>query len=79
MSLTKYTPKTPVAIELYWRFIQPLGITVCQVAERTDLTCQQVVDILYGRLEVDAEIAVALADGLDTSAEHWLRLQGVIK
>jgi plasmid maintenance system antidote protein VapI len=75
---TRFIPKTPVAVELYERFIKPDGRTVCAVADLCDLTCQQVVDLLYGRLNVTPEIAVALADGLDTSAEHWLKLQGVI-
>lgn len=78
-----FEPKTPVARALWLEHMKPEGPsggrTVCQVAKLCDLTCQQVTDILYSRAAVDAETAVLLADGLNTTAEYWLRLQGVIK
>lgn len=74
MSYTSFVPRTGVAQALYAR-MQKRGLTVCQVARLCDdLTCQEVVDLLYGRIEVTPERALALADGFDTTAEYWLRL-----
>ncbi len=70
----KYVPRSAVARELWTVHMQPHGRTVCQVATLCDLSCQEIVDLLYDRVEMTPERAVALADGLDTTAEFWLQL-----
>lgn len=59
-------------------FLEPLGITQTQLAERLGVPIQRVNGIINGRRAVTAETAVLLARAFGTTPEFWLNLQTAV-
>lgn len=69
-----YNPPHPGEIlrELY---VEPLGLTVSDLAARLGVTRNTVSQLLNGRRGVSPEMALRLAKVFGTSAELWLGLE----
>jgi addiction module HigA family antidote len=55
--------------------LEPLGMSVSQLAQALGVTASRVNDIVRGRRGITADTALRLARYLNTSAEFWLGLQ----
>lgn len=56
--------------------VQPLGLTVTQVAEHLDVSRKTLSKVMNGRGAVTPEMALRLEMAFEKpSADHWLRLQ----
>ena len=55
--------------------LEPLGVSVNQVAKALDITATRLDEIVRGRRRITADTALRLARYLGTSAEFWLGLQ----
>ena len=55
--------------------LEPLGMSVNQVAKALDITATRLDEIVRGRRRITADTALRLARYLGTSAEFWLGLQ----
>jgi addiction module HigA family antidote len=55
--------------------LEPLGMSVNQLAKALDVTASRLNDIVRGRRGISADTALRLARYLGTSAEFWLGLQ----
>jgi addiction module HigA family antidote len=55
--------------------LEPLGLSVTDVAAGLGVSRKTVSAILNGRARVTAEMALRLAKAFDTSAESWLNQQ----
>jgi addiction module HigA family antidote len=63
---------------LLTEFLEPLGITQTQLAERLSMPIQRINGIVRGRRAVTAETAMLLARVFGTSPEFWLNLQTAV-
>jgi addiction module HigA family antidote len=55
--------------------LEPLGMSVNQLAKALGITAARLNDIVRGRRAITADTALRLARYLGTSAEFWLGLQ----
>jgi antitoxin HigA-1 len=55
--------------------LQPLGMSVNQLAKDLGITAARLNDIVLGRRGITADTALRLARYLGTTAEFWLGLQ----
>jgi antitoxin HigA-1 len=55
--------------------LQPLGMSVNQLAKNLGITAARLNDIVLGRRGITADTALRLARYLGTTAEFWLGLQ----
>ena len=55
--------------------LEPLGMSVNQLAKALDITATRLNDVVRGRRGITADTALRLARYLGTSAEFWLGLQ----
>lgn len=55
--------------------LEPLGMSVNQMAKALGITAARLNDIVRGRRGITADTALRLARYLGTSAEIWMRLQ----
>ena len=55
--------------------LEPLGMSVNQLAKALDITATRLNEIVRGRRGITADTALRLARYLGTSAEFWLGLQ----
>jgi addiction module HigA family antidote len=55
--------------------IEPLGLTVTEVAKALGVTRKAFSELINGRAGVSVEMALRLAKAFDTSAESWLNMQ----
>lgn len=56
-------------------FLNPLGMTQCELAKYIGLSTASVTRILKGQQPVTADTAIRLSKLFDTSAKVWVRLQ----
>lgn len=56
-------------------FLEPLGMSQSQLAEKAGVPPMRISEILRGRRGITADTALGLAEALGTSAEFWLQLQ----
>lgn len=56
-------------------YLQPLGMTLTEFADRIGVTRARLSEIVNGRRGVSPDTALRLARVLGTSAELWLNLQ----
>jgi addiction module HigA family antidote len=55
--------------------LEPLGMSVNQLAKALDITATRLNDIVRGRRGITVDTALRLARYMGTSAEFWLGLQ----
>lgn len=55
--------------------LQPLGLTVTEVAQALGVARKTLSELLNGRAGVSAEMALRLAKAFRTTPDFWLRLQ----
>jgi HTH-type transcriptional regulator / antitoxin HigA len=58
------------------REMEARDISVIELADLSGLSCDVIAGVLLDGLVVDAAIAQGLSQGLGSSVEFWLRLQG---
>lgn len=73
--LPKNRPPTPPGEMLLEEFLEPLGWTQKELAERTGLSAQSINLIINGKRGITAETAVLLAREFGNSSQFWLGLQ----
>jgi addiction module HigA family antidote len=74
MLTTKRKPATPGEI-LLEEFMQPLGLTQTELAEKTGLPRKHVNELCRGRRAFTADTALILSRVFGTSPEFWLNTQ----
>jgi addiction module HigA family antidote len=74
---SKRQPSTPGEI-LKEEFLEPLGMTQLELAEKMDVPIQRVNGIVNGRRSITAETAILLARALKTTPEFWMTLQTTV-
>jgi antitoxin HigA-1 len=74
MSISKLPPIHPGEI-LKMEVIEPLGISVNQLAKSLAVDATRLNDIVRGRRGITADTALRLSRYLGTTAEFWLGLQ----
>jgi addiction module HigA family antidote len=75
MSLPKNRRPTPPGEILSRQFLEPLGVSLTDLAERINVTRARLSEIVNGRRGVTPDTALRLGHVLGTSAEFWLNLQ----
>lgn len=55
--------------------LEELGINVIQAAKELGVTRQTLNNLVNGKADISAEMAVRLAKGLGSTPDFWLRLQ----
>ena len=73
--LPKNRLPTPPGEVLDEEFLSPMGLTQTALAERMGVAVQQVNLIVAGRRAITPQMAIKLAQALDTSPEFWMNLQ----
>lgn len=56
-------------------FLEPMGLTQTELAQRMGVPVQSVNLLVRGKREVTARTALLLAEALGTTPEFWLNLQ----
>jgi antitoxin HigA-1 len=56
-------------------YLDPLGISVTEAAEKLGVTRKTLSQLINGRSGLSAEMAVRLSKGLGTTPELWLNMQ----
>lgn len=56
-------------------FLDPLGISQSQLAEKAAVPAMRISEIVRGRRGITADTALGLAEAFGTSPEFWLNLQ----
>ena len=56
-------------------FLEPLGMSQVELANRMGVPVQRVNTLINGKRDVTAETAILLSRVLKTSAEFWMNLQ----
>jgi addiction module HigA family antidote len=74
MLLTKRKP-VPVSVILMEEFLEPLGLTQTDLAERSGLPRKHVNELCRDRRSVTADTALILARVFGNSADFWLNTQ----
>lgn len=75
MSTTKQKrPKLPGEI-LQKEFLRPMGITQTALAKHLNWSYAKTNEIVNGKRRITPEIALSLADALETMPDLWLDLQ----
>jgi addiction module HigA family antidote len=74
MSITKRKPVSVGEI-LVEEFLEPLGITQTELAERTGLPRKHVNELCRNRRAITADTALILARVFGNSADFWLNTQ----
>lgn len=75
MPLPKNRRPTPPGKILARQFLEPLGVTVTDFADRIGVTRARLSEIVNGRRGVTPDTALRLGHVLGTSPELWLNLQ----
>jgi len=72
--MTMHKPPHPGQIlkELY---IEPLEMTITEVAGSLDITRQNLSEVINGKRSISVEMALRLAQAFGTTPERWLKLQ----
>lgn len=73
--IPKNRPPTPPGEILRLEFLEPMGLTQGQLAERMGVPIQRVNLIVNDRRAITAETAIMLSRALGTSPEFWMNLQ----
>lgn len=73
--LPKNRPPTHPGEILEKDFLQPLGMTQTELADRLDVQFKRINQIVNQRRRVTPETALLLARAFGTTAEFWLNLQ----
>lgn len=56
--------------------IEAVGLPVAEAAKGLGVTRQQLYNVLNGKSSITPDMAIRLENGIGSSAETWLRLQG---
>ena len=56
-------------------FVEPLGLSVEELATSISIPPTRIKEILVGRRAISADTAMRLADRLGTTPEYWITLQ----
>ncbi len=56
-------------------FLEPMGITQVELAQRMGVPVQRVNTLVNGKRDMTAETAILLSRVLKTSSEFWMNLQ----
>jgi addiction module HigA family antidote len=56
-------------------YLEPLGLTVTEAAEKLGVTRQALNNLVNGRAGISPEMAIRLSKALGASARFWLNLQ----
>ena len=75
MRLPKNRRPTPPGQILVRQYLEPLGVTLTDFAERIGVTRARLSEIAHGKRGVTPNTALRLARVLGTSPEMWLNLQ----
>ena len=70
-------PTSPGEI-LHEEFLVPLGQTQGDLASRLGVDIKTINRVVNGRTRVSAELAIKLAEALETTPEFWLNLQTAV-
>ncbi len=73
--LPKNRRPTPPGEILKYEFIEPLGLTQQQLAERLGITRVRVNEIISGKRAITPDTAIRLSRLFHTSVEFWMGLQ----
>lgn len=71
--MADFAPVHPGCI-LVEEFIQPLSISQPQLAKTIGVSTQTIDKIVFGKCDIDAEVAILLSQALGPSPEFWLNL-----
>ena len=61
---------------LLQEFLEPMGLTQVELAQRMGVPVQRVNTLVNGKRDVTAETAILLSRVLKTTPEFWMNLQG---
>ena len=67
-------PTHPGEVLLY-EFLDPMGMTQLELAEKMRVPIQRVNTLINGKRDMTAETAILLSRALKTSPEFWMNLQ----
>ena len=56
-------------------FLEPMGMSQVELAEKMDVPVQRVNTLINGKRDMTAETAILLSQVLKTSSEFWMNLQ----
>lgn len=73
--MTKLMPPPHPGETIREDILEPLGLSVNQLAKSLGITTARLNDVVRGRRGITADTALRLARYLGTSAEFWLGLQ----
>ena len=60
---------------LFADFLEPMGISLRELARRMGTTAMRISEIVRGRRSITAETAILLGQALETTPEFWMNLQ----
>ena len=67
-------PAHPGEVLLH-EFLEPMGMTQLELAEKMEVPIQRVNTLINGKRDMTAETAILLSRELKTSPEFWMNLQ----
>jgi antitoxin HigA-1 len=73
--IPKNRAPTPPGEILLQEFLQPLGMSQVEAAQRLRIPLNRLNEIIHGRRGVTADTALRLSNLLDTTPEFWMNLQ----
>ena len=73
--IPKHRPPTPPGEILREEFLEPLGLSQVEAAQRMGIPPNRLNEVIRGKRGITADTALRLARLLDTSPEFWWNLQ----
>jgi addiction module HigA family antidote len=73
--ILRHRKPTPPGAILLREFLEPLGLSQVELAQRMGVPVQRVHTLVNGKRDVTAETAILLSRALKTSPEFWMNLQ----
>jgi addiction module HigA family antidote len=73
--IPKYRPPVLPGEILLKEFLEPMGMSQVELADKMDIPIQRINTVINGKRSVTAETAVLLSRALNTSVEFWMNLQ----
>ena len=73
--IPKHRKPTHPGAMLLQEFLEPLGLTQVELANRMGVSVQRVNTLVNGKRDVTAETAILLGRALKTTPEFWMNLQ----
>ena len=74
-TLPRHRPPTHPGRMLLEEFLEPIGMTQVELANRIKVSYPRVNEIVNGKRGISPSFAIVLESALGTSAEMWVRMQ----